>query len=211
LQIDNKYGIIANYESVITWEVKTGMKMKLFESWKLRFENIDWAWNPEFGLIDTILETNPHLIEIVAPDIMTGNKDSNFGRGDTPSVEQIMRMAIYKEMRGCDYRELEDAQRDSRICEHFARINPANPYSYQVLHKYISRITEDSLSKLMVEINKIAIEEGIEGVEKFREDSTVVETNIHYPTNNSLVWDCIKESHRLLGHLQKEIGIRCRY
>jgi len=183
------------------------MRMKLFELWNLKFENIDWAWNPEFGLIDTILERNPHLLGIVAPDIMAGNKNSNFGRGDTPSVEQIMRIAIYKEMRGCDYRELERAQRDSRICEHFAKINPANPYSYQVLHKYISRITEDSLSKLMVEINKIAIEEGIEGLEKFREDSTVVETNIHYPTNNSLVWDCIKESHRLLGHLQKEIGI----
>jgi IS5 family transposase len=59
---------------------------------------------------------------------------------------------------------------------------------------------------LLVEINKIAIEEGIEGLNKFREDSTVVETNIHYPTNNSLLYDCIKESHRLLTHLQKEIN-----
>jgi IS5 family transposase len=33
----------------------------------------------------------------------------------------------------------------------------------------------------------------------------VIETNIHYPTNNSLVWDCIKESHRLLKQLQEEI------
>ena len=53
----------------------------------------------------------------------------------------------------------------------------------------------------MVEINKIAIEEGIEDLNKFREDSTVVETNVHYPTNNSIVYDCLKESHRLLTHL----------
>jgi IS5 family transposase len=33
----------------------------------------------------------------------------------------------------------------------------------------------------------------------------VVESNIHYPTNNSLVWDCIKESERLLRHLKEEI------
>jgi IS5 family transposase len=58
----------------------------------------------------------------------------------------------------------------------------------------------------MVEINKIAIGEGIEDLEKLREDSTVVETNIHYPTNNSLMRDCIKESHRLLKQLQEEIG-----
>lgn len=37
-----------------------------------------------------------------------------------------------------------------------------------------------------------------------RQDSTVVESNIHYPTNNSLVWGCIRESHRLLSALEAE-------
>ena len=181
------------------------MKMKLFESWKLKFDHPDWKRHPEFGMFDTILENHPYLLDIVASDITAGNKDSNFGRGDMPSVEQIMRAAIYKEQKGYDYRELELAQTDSRICEHFVKINPLRPFSFQMLQKYISRITEASLSKLMVELNKIAIDEGIETLEKFREDSTVVETNIHYPTNNSLVWDCIKESHRLLKHLKEEI------
>jgi IS5 family transposase len=181
------------------------MRMKLYETCKLKFENVDWARNPEFGLIDTILEKNPNLYEIVAADIMAGNKNSAFGRGDTPSVEQITRAALYKEMKRCDYRELEYAQTDSRICEHFVKINPERPYSFQMYQKYISRIRPESLSRLMVEINKVAIEEGIEDLKKFREDSTVVETNIHYPTNNAIVWDCIKESHRLLKHLQEEI------
>lgn len=43
-----------------------------------------------------------------------------------------------------------------------------------------------------------------------RTDSTVIETNIHYPTNNSLVWDCIKEAHRLLSHLAKKEAIKVR-
>jgi IS5 family transposase len=182
------------------------MKMKLFEPLKLKFENPNWARNPEFGLLDTILEKHPHLYDIVAPDITDGIKESNFGRGDSPSVEQITRAALYKEMKGLDYRGLEYAQIDSRICEQFVKINPLRPYSFQMYQDYISKISEKSLSKLMVAINKIAIEEGLEDLEKFREDSTVVETNIHYPTNNSLVWDCIKESHRLLNHLKKEIG-----
>jgi len=108
-------------------------------------------------------------------------------------------------MKGYDYRELEYAQSDSRICEQFVKINPARPYSFQVYQKYISRISEKSLSRLMVEINKIAIGDGIEDLKQFREDSTVVETNIHYPTNSSLVFDCIKESDRLLKHLKEEI------
>jgi IS5 family transposase len=57
----------------------------------------------------------------------------------------------------------------------------------------------------MIELNRIAIGEGLEDIQDFRQDTTVIETDIHYPTNNSLVWDCIKESERLLKHLKEEI------
>jgi IS5 family transposase len=42
-------------------------------------------------------------------------------------------------------------------------------------------------------------------VKELRQDSTVIETNIHYPTNNSFLYDCIKESKRVLEHLKEEI------
>lgn len=72
-------------------------------------------------------------------------------------------------------------------------------------HKYISGIQAQSLQKLLVELNKIAIGKGLEDLKRIRQDSTVVESNIHYPTNNSLVWDCIGESHRLLEKLDHEV------
>ena len=182
------------------------MKIKIFESLKLKFEQPNWANNPNFALIDTILEMNPRLIEMVAPDIIDEDKKSKFGREDTPSVEQIVRFAIYKEIEQCTYRDLKKAQEDSRICSHFTKINPTKPYSFQVLQKYISMIKAETLSRFMVELNKFAIEEDIETLEKFREDSTAVETNIHYPTNNTIVFDCIKECHRLLRYLKEEIN-----
>ena len=56
----------------------------------------------------------------------------------------------------------------------------------------------------MIEINRIMMEEeGIEDGKRLRTDSTVVETDIHYPTNNALIWDCIKTSHRLLKKLEE--------
>jgi len=180
--------------------------MKLFEEFKLKFERPDWSRNLELGLIDTILEQHPHLINLLGEDITRGQKSSVFGRKDTPSVEQIVRAAIYKELKGLEYRELEYHQTDSRICATFIKIDDLRPYSFQVYHKYISQISSNNLQKLLVELNKIAINEGLEDIEKIRQDSTVVETNIHYPTNNSILWDCIKEAHRLLGHLSKEIN-----
>ena len=180
--------------------------MNLFEDFKIKFERSDWSRNLELGLIDTILEQHPHLFALLEEDITRGQKSSVFGRKDTPSVEQIVRAAIYKELKGLEYRQLEYHQTDSRICARFIKIDDLRPYSFQVYHKYISQISSDNLQKLLVELNKIAIDEGLEDIEKIRQDSTVVETNIHYPTNNAILWDCIKEANRQLGHLREEIN-----
>jgi len=180
--------------------------MRLFEDFKIKFEKPDWSRDSELGLIDTILELHPHLIALLQEDITKGQKESIFGRKDTPSVEQIVRAAIYKELKGLEYRELEYHQIDSRICALFIKIDELRPYSFQVYQKYISQISPENLQKLLVELNKIAIAEGIEDIEKIRQDSTVVETNIHHPTNNSILWDCIKEAYRLLGHLREEVN-----
>lgn len=179
--------------------------MKIFNDLLLKFEKPDWSGNPEFCVIDTILESRPDIILMLRSDIIGDEKASTFGRQDTPSVEQIARAAIFKEMRGMDYRELEYAQSDSRICEAFIKLEGRDPYSFQLFQKYISRINPESLHRLLVEINKIAISEGLEDVKSVSQDSTVVKTNIHYPTNNSLVWDCIKTSTRLLEQLKQEI------
>lgn len=62
---------------------------------------------------------------------------------------------------------------------------------------------------MLVEINTIAIKEGMEDGRSVRIDSTVVETDIHYPTNNSLIWDCIKTVDHYLNRV-KETGIEIK-
>jgi hypothetical protein len=54
---------------------------------------------------------------------------------------QIVRAAIYKELKRLDYRELEYEQSDSRICEHFMKIDTLRPYSFQLFQKYIAKTT----------------------------------------------------------------------
>ena len=178
--------------------------MKLFSDLTIKFEEPNWARNPEFGLLDTLLEQHPELIEIVKDDVLQGSKISAYGRGDVPSVEQIMRAALFKELKGITYRELDYAQEDSRICAQFLKLDDSGLYRFETYQKYIARIGEDSLKKLMVEINKIAINNGLENLKMLRQDSTTVKANIHYPTNNSLVWDCIRVAHTHLAELARE-------
>jgi hypothetical protein len=42
--------------------------VKLFEELTLKFEKPDWSLNPEFGLVDTILEKNPDIYIWVKDD-----------------------------------------------------------------------------------------------------------------------------------------------
>jgi IS5 family transposase len=163
----------------------------------------------ELAVIDTILDENPRLYEIVGADLLELNKSSKRGRQDSPTVEQVVRAALYKEIKKLDYRGLEYAQEDSRICGVFIKLEGRSPFSFEMFHKYISRIRGESLRTLMVEINRIMMkEEGMEDGRSLRTDSTVVESNIHYPTNNALIWDCIKTSHRLLKKVEEMGGIK---
>jgi IS5 family transposase len=183
--------------------------MKILNDLRLKLDNPNWAVDPELALIDTILNQNPKLYEIFAEDINGLNQSSKLGRQDSPTVEQVVRAALYKEIKKLDYRELEYAQYDSRICGGFIKLEERSPFSFEVMHKYISGIKGESLRKLMVEINRIMMgEEEVEDGRSLRTDSTVVETDIHYPTNNALIWDCIKTSHRLLKKLEESGEIR---
>jgi hypothetical protein len=73
--------------------------MKIFEPQVLKFENQKWSGDPELALIGTVLEKHPELIKMPVPDITAGQKDPGFGRKDTLAVEQIVRAAIYREMK----------------------------------------------------------------------------------------------------------------
>jgi IS5 family transposase len=56
----------------------------------------------------------------------------------------------------------------------------------------------------MVGVNRIMMKEAnVEYGKSMRTDSTVVETDIHYPTDNELMCDCIKTSHRLIKKLEE--------
>ncbi len=161
-----------------------------------------WHLDPELALFDPVLETHPEVVDLVKDDVLAVGKNNGLGRQDSPSVEQVVRAAIYKEVKGLSYPQLEYHQYDSKIAEVFLQVK--KPYSDSVLQKYIAAISAESLEKLMQRLNQLAIAEGLEDLQKVRTDTTVVETDIHYPTNNSLMWDCIKTSTRLLQQFEAE-------
>ena len=192
--------------------------MKLFCENRLRFEEKLWEDNPELLTLDSILELHSDIYLLIADDILPiRQSDIKKGRNDSPTVEQVLRAALYKEIFRLGYRELEYAEKDSKICELFLKLHRRNVFSFQVLQKYISAIRPESLRRVMVELNRIALEElnlSSDIIKRLRVDTTVVESNIHYPTDNSLIWDCIRKldenMKKLSRHLQQQYRSECK-
>lgn len=178
----------------------------LDEQMRLKLGEPLWMHDPELAVIDTTLEQHPELYDLVKDDILILCKNNNMGRKDGPTVEQVVRGGIYKIVKGLTYEGLEYNEYDSKICPIFIKLGGREPFSAQVLQKYISAISPESLKKLMVEINKIAIKNGFEDGKKVLPDSTVVEANIKYPTNNNLVLDCIKDLNCFFKNINEVTG-----
>jgi IS5 family transposase len=53
-----------------------------------------------------------------------------------------------------------------------------------------------------------AVKLGVEDGSKLRVDTTVVETDIHHPTDNTLLWDVVRVLTRLLGRLAEALELR---
>jgi transposase, IS5 family len=70
-------------------------EMKILNDLRLKLEKPLWALDPELAFIDTILNENPRLYEIVVADIKDLNKSSTVGRQDSPTVEQVIRAALF--------------------------------------------------------------------------------------------------------------------
>lgn len=151
-----------------------------------------WAMAPEFAVIDAIIVEKPDIVETIAPDVLSGLKNNKMGRRDNPTVEQVLRLAIYKEIQGLTYKQLEFHQYDSTLCMEFSGIEKG--FSDSALQGYISKIHADKLKLIMVQIVQVACEMGYENLEDIRIDSTPVEADVQRPTNNSLVYDCIKSA-----------------
>ena len=189
--------------SIFVLQTKTST-MKIYEDLKLRFEKPLWLLSPELAVADVLIENNPEYINIVSKDVLEGLKNNNQGRKDNLTVEQVLRAAIYKEMKRLTYSELEFAQFDSEICKAFLKLSNRKPFSDSVLQTYITKIKPENLSLIMKGIVNAAIELGYEDCSQIRTDSTAIETNIQHPTNNSLVYDCIKKATFFLSNMTEK-------
>jgi len=169
----------------------------------------DHPQSQELEYISEIIDENPTMSDLILQDLTKGRK-SDFRKGaNGMSADQVLRVAIVKTLFGFTYEELAFHIVDSQTLRWFCRIGIADKgFQKSTLNKNIKSLSDESLKKINEIIVNHAKDEGIEKGRTVRIDSTCVESNIHAPSDSSLLWDAVRVLTRLMIQCQDDHGIK---
>jgi IS5 family transposase len=146
--------------------------------------------------ISEILQKDRSFLKKVAENFKTPKRSSVGAKGMT--VEQVVRVALLKQLRQLSYEELYDELNDNISYRRFAKIHEGEVPKKMTLNENIKRISPEGWEEIHRVIIKTAKELGVEKGKSVRMDSTGVESNIHYPTDGELLWDCVRVIDRII-------------
>jgi transposase, IS5 family len=161
----------------------------------------------ELEAMSQILDAHPEAARWVLGDLVGRRVSSRRGR-EGMSGEQVLRVILVKQLGGFSYDELSFHLADSTSYRAFCRIGITQriPTSKTLQRnvKLVQPRTLEKINRLLVEhANAVGIEDG----KKLRVDCTVVETNIHDPTDSSLLWDSVRVLTRLIYRAREYVDV----
>jgi transposase, IS5 family len=118
------------------------------------------------------------------------------------SAEVVLRLLILKHVRNWSYEALEREVRANLVYRNFTRVGFAKMPDAKTMGRWGRALGPEVIKQIHERIVHIAQEKGIVEGRRMRVDTTVVETNIHHPTDSSLLGDGV----RVLTRVMKKIS-----
>ena len=158
----------------------------------------------ELEAMSEILDAHPEAARWVLGDLV-GRRSSSKGR-EGMSGEQVLRVMLVKQLGSFSYEELAFHLADSASYRTFCRIGSMQktPTS-KTLQRNVKKVEALTLERINVLLIEHAIAAEIEDGNKLRVDCTVVETNIHDPSDSSLLEDSVRVLVRLMDRAQEYV------
>src|SRR6266571_3098042 len=152
---------------------------------------------PVLRAISDFLDDQRDMVERVRRDLVRGLKKPGSGRsGLTP--RQILRSLVLMRLKNWDYRELRERIADGLTLRQFTDFYCAAVPKHDAFQRGFVRLTPQTLKAVNDLVVRAAVELGLEDGAKLRVDTTVVQTDIHHPTDNTLLWDVVRVVTRLV-------------
>jgi IS5 family transposase len=164
-------------------------------------------WPDWLRRIDTLLDDEA-VIETVAEALAARWPQSRRrGRPGTPA-EVVLRMLILKHLFDWSYDDLEREVRANLVYRAFTRIDAEEVPDAKTILKIARVLGPDAIQQLHQRVVDVAKRAGVTHGRRFRIDTTVVETNVHYPTDSSLLQDGVRVLTRTMQRASTALGDR---
>lgn len=162
-------------------------------------------WEPWMIEADRLLD-DENLIEVVFEAQGQRHEHSaTRGRTQTPA-ETVLRLLLLKHVRNWSFDTLEREVTLNLAYRDFARIGLSKVPDAKTLARIAQALGGEVIAKLHERLVAMAQEQGVIRGRKMRVDTTVVETNIHYPTDSGLLGDGARVLTRKMKKIEAKAG-----
>jgi IS5 family transposase len=175
-------------------------------------EEVADLWEPWMRQADQVLEDDA-LLSLMQRELARRVKKSQTrGRPGTPA-EVVLRMLLLKHMRDYSFEELSREVRANLVYREFTRVGGGKTPDDKTMSRLTRQLRPEVIRQIHDRVVAMAKEQKIVQGRRMRVDTTVVETNVHYPTDSSLLGDGVRVLTRAMnkiGGIAGEAGAKLR-
>jgi IS5 family transposase len=168
-------------------------------------EDVRALWEPWMVQADRLLEDEELIDRVYEAQGERHRHSATKGRSQTPA-EMVLRLLLLKHVRNWSFDTLEREVRMNLAYRDFARIGMGKVPDAKTLARIAQALGGEVIAELHRRLVEIAQAEGVIQGRKLRVDTTVVETNIHYPTDSSLLGDGARVLTRTMKKIETQAG-----
>ncbi len=168
-------------------------------------EDVRALWEPWMVQADRLLDDEELIDRVYFAQGERHEHSATRGRSQTPA-EMVLRLMLLKHVRNWSFDVLEREVRMNLAYRDFTRIGMGKVPDAKTLARIAQALGGEVIAELHRRLVEMAQEEGVIQGRKLRVDTTVVETNIHYPTDSSLLGDGARVLTRTMKKIENEAG-----
>jgi len=169
-----------------------------FESSDDELPRIVRDYRARYRVISQVLDDNSEILTAVHGDLLTLSEGDSQGREGDFTSENILRALIVQHVEGLPFREAVIRIGGDGFLQDFARMRKKAVMDFTFLDKCFLAIRPETWRRVNELLGRYGVGRGAVNPKVIRTDTTVVESNIHYPTDASLLWDTWRVAARLL-------------
>ncbi len=174
--------------------------------WEGYFAEDAERWmEPWMKQADELLEDEALLESVYEAQGRRRPKSRRRGRKQTPA-EVVLRLAVLKHLRNWSCEETEREVRANVVYRQFTRIGAETVPDAKTLGRLVQALGPEVVEQIHQRLVKMAAEKKVVRGRQLRVDTAVVETNIHYPTDSSLLGDGVRVLTRTMKRITDLAG-----